>query len=178
MAITLTVEDGTGLANANSYVSQADADTYFANRANTVWAAADNDAKAAALIQATQYLDTRYAFKGERLTTTQALAWPRQQSPIRVPVGIWTDVYAGTDSQFQWPVKRVKDATCEAALRALAGPLYADQAATVKDSVKVGPITVQKSRERNGGQVRIAIIDDLLRPLLGADRHSIPLVRA
>ena len=70
MTITLVVEDGTGLADANSYIASADADTYWANRANAAWAALDDDAKAAALIQATQYLDARYSFKGCQLADT------------------------------------------------------------------------------------------------------------
>lgn len=36
-AIILIVEDGTGLATANSYVSIEDADTYFSNRGETLW---------------------------------------------------------------------------------------------------------------------------------------------
>lgn len=41
MSITLVVEDGTGRADANSYVTQAEADAYFAARLNTTWATAD-----------------------------------------------------------------------------------------------------------------------------------------
>jgi len=65
MSITLVCEDGTGLANANTYVAQADADSYFADRANAAWAALSSDQKASALIQATQYLDARYTFIGQ-----------------------------------------------------------------------------------------------------------------
>jgi hypothetical protein len=36
--MALIVEDGTGLANAESYVSVADATTYHANIGNTAWA--------------------------------------------------------------------------------------------------------------------------------------------
>ena len=42
--MTLIVEDGTGLANAESYVSVADATTYHANIGNTAWAAITSDA--------------------------------------------------------------------------------------------------------------------------------------
>jgi len=66
MSIVLTPEDGTGTnPAANTYVSQATADAYFSDRANAAWAALTADQKAAALIQATQYLDARYTFIGQ-----------------------------------------------------------------------------------------------------------------
>jgi hypothetical protein len=79
--MALVVEDGTGLANANSYASVNDADAYFADRGNQTWAAASDDDKSSALIGATDYIDTRYAgqFIGsvEFPETPQALAFPR-----------------------------------------------------------------------------------------------------
>ena len=179
MAITLTVEDGSGLADANTYVSQADADAYFANRANASWAAATDDAKAAALIQATQYLDARYTFKGVRLTETQALEWPRQEPPFVASVGVWRDVFEVPSDFLAWPVQRVKDACCEAALRALTGPLYKDQDSAIVLSEKVGEIAVSYAEAaRNGGQVRIAIVDDLLRRYVTGSGANVALVRA
>ncbi len=71
------VEDGTGLVTATSYLSEADADLYHADRENVAWAAAVTSAKEAALILATDFLDTRYRFLGIRKTDVQALAWPR-----------------------------------------------------------------------------------------------------
>lgn len=179
MAITLIPEDGSGIADANTYAAQADADAYFANRANATWAAASADAKAAALIQATQYLDARYTFKGVRLTDTQALEWPRQQPPITVGVGMWTEVIARDSNFLAWPVQRVKDACCEAALRALAGPLYQDQDSAIVLSEKVGEIAVSYAESaRNGGQIRISIVDDLLRRYVIGSGANVALVRA
>ena len=43
--MALTVEDGTGLVNADAYISVADADTYFLASANATWAAATSPAK-------------------------------------------------------------------------------------------------------------------------------------
>ena len=38
MAVTLIVEDGTGVTGANTYISLADAETYFDTRLDTgVW---------------------------------------------------------------------------------------------------------------------------------------------
>lgn len=185
MAITLTVEEGTGtVAGANTYVSQADADAYFSDRANASWAAATNDAKAAALIQATQYLDARYTFKGQPLLDSQPLAWPRQPVQIAPPViiGYQTPVYAGTTTDtalFAWPVKRLIQACCEAAFRALAGSLYTDETPAIVTSERVDVIAVTyAARSRNGGQVRFAIVDDLLKPLIVGGRYTVSVMRA
>lgn len=77
----ITVEDGTGVATANSYVTLAEADTYFlTTTANLGWAGTD-DFKEHNLINACFALDATY---GQRYLsylndeTTQALLWPRE----------------------------------------------------------------------------------------------------
>lgn len=159
--MALVVEDGTGLANAESYVSVADADAYHVDFGNTAWASSTEPAKEAALRRATQYLDSRYRYRGEPLTDTQALAWPRTIN----------------DAISDWPVKRLADACCELAVRALAGGLYTDQTATAVTSKTVGPISVSYAEtERNGGQIRFALIDDLLAAFVfGGGRASVRL---
>lgn len=79
MAITITVEDGTGLAGANSYLSTADADTYHANRGRSSWASLEADAKAAALVKAAEFIDAAYNWIGSKKAKTQGLKWPRIQ---------------------------------------------------------------------------------------------------
>lgn len=78
----LIVEDGTGRTNADAYVSVAEADAYFATR-NTAWAGYTNDAREAAIRFATSWLDDTYLslWKGFRVLESQALAWPRDNSP-------------------------------------------------------------------------------------------------
>lgn len=77
--MALVVEDGTGLTNANSYISVADADTYHSDRAHTDWGAASAGDKESALINATQYIDGKYRtrWRGWRGHENQRLAWPR-----------------------------------------------------------------------------------------------------
>lgn len=76
--MAFVAEDGTGLSNANSYVSVAVADTYAADRGQTAWAALATGAKQTALIQATDYINKNFRFKGYRVkASTQALMWPR-----------------------------------------------------------------------------------------------------
>lgn len=78
--MAFVVEDGTGLANANSGASVAEADEYFTDRGITDWTGT-NDVKQAALIRATDYIEMRWAgrwrYTMEFPDTPQALAFPR-----------------------------------------------------------------------------------------------------
>lgn len=74
----LTVEDGTGLATADSYLSVADADVWHAGRNTSAWLAASFAAKEAALREATSYQDGTYVWRGLISVSTQALGWPRE----------------------------------------------------------------------------------------------------
>jgi hypothetical protein len=80
----LVMEDGTGLANANSYASLAEFDAY--NNA-TLYSDTVNNAtranKERALIMATRVIDTMVEFEGSRASDTQALAFPRVYVPNR-----------------------------------------------------------------------------------------------
>lgn len=77
--MAFVVETGAGLANANSYASVADADAYVADRGIAGWAALSSTVKQQSLIRGTDYLEQTYrdAWKGYRVTSTQALSWPR-----------------------------------------------------------------------------------------------------
>ncbi len=78
MALTLSKEDGTGMAGANSYASVADGDAYFEGHLYaSAWTAATSDTKAAALVMATRLVDSQFQFNGYRAHETQALQWPR-----------------------------------------------------------------------------------------------------
>lgn len=81
--MAIEVEDGTGKANADAYVSVADADAYFLKRNVTAWSAMDDAAKEAALIRSADFITEQYEtrFVGVRLVPTQALSWPRDLVP-------------------------------------------------------------------------------------------------
>lgn len=75
--MALTVEDGTGLAAADAYISEAFADTYHGDRCNDGWKGTSSK-KEAAIRVATEYLDSHYDWEGDPvLPDTQALDWPR-----------------------------------------------------------------------------------------------------
>src|ERR1700756_1371902 len=77
--MSLIVEDGTGLANAESYISVADATTFHNNRNNTAWAALTTAVQEACLRKATDYMIAKYRMRwlGRRVLITQAVDWPR-----------------------------------------------------------------------------------------------------
>jgi len=78
--MALVVEDGTGLAAAEAYISEADADAYFAIRAiPAAWTAASSAEKEAALRMATEFMDSTWGvrWKGSASSFEQALDWPR-----------------------------------------------------------------------------------------------------
>lgn len=74
-----TIVTTVGAANANSYVSVADADTYMASRLHAEAWVDDAGAteKEAALIWAARLIDTTVRFNGTKVTSTQSMAWPR-----------------------------------------------------------------------------------------------------
>lgn len=79
--MTLVVEDGTVVAGANTYVTTAQADTFFENRGFTLWTdTASDESKEAALIKGAQYMQQkmRLLWKGSRVDAFQRLDWPRR----------------------------------------------------------------------------------------------------
>lgn len=109
--MALVVEDGTGLSNAESYLSVTDANTYFTNLGTTAWTGTDA-VKEAVLRKATQYLDATYSWAGTIASTTQALNWPRE--------GV--EDSQGRDLDNTVP-RAIENATAELALAALSGDL-------------------------------------------------------
>jgi len=78
--MTIRVEDGTIVANANSYVTAAEFVSYESDRGNTTNAEADTDQIEFALIKGADFLGQKYRhrWKGSRVNSQQALDWPRR----------------------------------------------------------------------------------------------------
>lgn len=82
MSLTLTKENGSGLADANSYASVADGDSFHDGHLYaTAWTGATTDQKSTALVMASRLIDAEYQFNGVRATDAQAMAWPRYRCP-------------------------------------------------------------------------------------------------
>jgi len=74
--MALTVEDGSGVTGANSYISVTDARAYAAARGLTL-PAADGDVEVL-LTKGLDYIEAlRGDFQGVKVLSTQALQWPR-----------------------------------------------------------------------------------------------------
>lgn len=71
--MTLIVEDGSVVTNANSYVTTTELTNFATARSVTLTAGAET-----LLVQAMDYLES-LAFKGIKLRYDQALQWPRSQ---------------------------------------------------------------------------------------------------
>ena len=152
--MAFVAEDGTGLATANALVTVAFADEYFTDRGIGVWTGS-NTVKQAALIRATDYVETRFGslFYGDKKSTTQALSHPR-----------------GNTSTGEFPVA-VKQAVCEYAVRSLSATLLPDPEIHAsgqgfeRTRSKVGPIEEETRFQYQGpGTQRI-----ILRPYPAAD---------
>jgi hypothetical protein len=81
MALIVVKETGPGSANANSYASVADADAYHeAHLYASAWTSASQATKEAALVMATRLIDGCYQFNGRKVSSAQALQWPRAKA--------------------------------------------------------------------------------------------------
>lgn len=110
--ISLIVEDGTCVDNANSYISLEDAEAYQKSRNRADWAALTDNEKIANLIKATQYIDVTYTWLGrKKYITEQSLCFPR--------VMIQIDGYDVVGIP-----KCLKDAVCEAAYYGFQADLF------------------------------------------------------
>ncbi len=77
MAITITVETGAQVVNANSYISVANVRIYAANRGIAL--PVINDEVAVMIIKANDYLEAQAErYQGEIVSSDQALQWPRK----------------------------------------------------------------------------------------------------
>lgn len=157
----LVVEDGTGKDDSNTYASLEYADNYFAVRNNAEWAALNIGQRKASLISGAAYIDLKN-FTGQKNTLEQAMQWPR--------TGAKVDGFSIESSSIP---KQLKDANCEAALRASSEPLIADiEPGNITDET-VDVITVTYSDYSNNGQKSYPYIDALLRKfvLSGGNYH-------
>lgn len=76
--MAFVVEDGTGVSNANAYISVAFYRAYFADRGRDVSAQTDQQVQGF-IVRATDFVESRFGqrYQGTRKTLTQALGMPR-----------------------------------------------------------------------------------------------------
>ena len=117
--ISIIVEDGTCVLNANSYISLEDAKEYQLSCNRTDWLELSDKEQKASLVKATTYIDNLFTWKGRRKFRNQELAFPR----VMIKDLDGYDVVGIP--------KRLKKAVCEAAYYG-----YAEDLFTVYDSEK------------------------------------------
>lgn len=164
--MSLTVESGAGLDNAESYASVAAADTRLAALGLTTWGTLSTTEKEQALRRSTAWMLQTYRsrWKGTRLTSTQALDWPR----INVIVDGWSIASTIVPPD-------VANTCIDMAFKAAAGDLTPDLAQAVK-SKKVGTVEIVY-QDNSSAAASYRAADRALSAYLGAG-GGIRLVRA
>lgn len=173
----LIVEDGSGIANADSYCSLAEASAYHADRGNTLWATGMSDTeREQALRRGTEYMVQVYRdlWAGSRKTIAQSLDWPRYEVPIKdspTGYGAFPSYYADDEVPLA-----VRQACAVMAFKAASGDLAPDVGTPVKRE-KVGPIEVEY---QDGARqtVRYQVLDNMLAPFLRGGQSYVRVVRA
>lgn len=160
--MALIVENGTGLVDAESYISVADADTYHSNRGNTAWAALTTTAKEQLLRKATDYMEQAYRLRwlGYRHTELQALSFPRDQ----VPRNDFTYLNQFSFYPNDEVPNEIKNACAEFAYRANSVDLAPDIARIAKRE-KVGVLEVEYDPNSPAYTIFRAV-DNLVAPFL------------
>jgi hypothetical protein len=172
--MAFVVEDGTGVANANSYATVEYFRAYFEERGNEVAAAIGDDLDIQKLlIRATDYIELVFGryYIGDMYALSQSLSWPR--------------MYASPYTNNVIPINLQK-ATVEYALRANDGPLLPDPSvdangfASVVTKKVIGPIE-KEFAVMGGGRGRLVrsypVPDALMATLLRAGTAGKRVIR-
>ena len=154
--MALVVESGVGLENADSYISVEYADAYFNKRnSKTEWDLVTEKEKA--IIDAMDYIDTAFNYKGYKVNPNQSLEFPRV-----------------INNTVEFPT-RLKNAVCELALKASSNTLLADTERATKRE-KVGDIEIEYS-EYSKDETSYNFVYNLVMPWLLGSGISGSLVR-
>lgn len=146
-----------GAVNADSYVSLAEAETFFSSSVNTVAWLVTDELKEAALIEATRLLDSQFNWFGTIASDSQALRWPRN---------LVVDADGRAILATAIP-KAIKDATCNLAYFLLdSGGLTQTQSDVL--GIKVGPIDIKFA----DGATTIGLPRFIARSLIGYGQFS------
>jgi hypothetical protein len=164
----LIVEDGTGVANAQSYVQATDVRAFAAARgipvpSDTTEGTAEIEAK---LISAMDYLETNICYQGIKTDSDQELSWPRKNVVIE-----------GSSYPDNRIPKNLRLAQIRLAIEALNGaellPTLSGRAEDYVVKEKVGPIETEFADPSGfSGLATFTAVDALLKPLLGNECSS------
>jgi hypothetical protein len=148
--------------NTNSYVTVAEADTYFETRIDSAnWTDATDEIKEQALVTATQLVDDN-AWIGSAVSSSQALAWPRTSA-------IYYDDRLGqqiTIAEDEVP-SRVTVAVYEQALHLINNEDLLSGTTQTFESISVGSISLSDSNgDVTKTSIRPSVVMKPIRPLI------------
>lgn len=174
--MAITIDSTVSGLSANSYVTLAEANAYFALRPrSTVWEDADSEDKQKALLQAARILDTRVAWKGTIVNYEQLMAWPRHN------VRDYT-ANDGSMLRFDRIPRWLKEAQYEQAFDILNRDTIAESESDGIASLSVGPISISYE---SGGAMEFTLprpVRDLIQHYGdfqdGASSGTVPVVRS
>ena len=175
--MALIVEDGTGVADANSYLDQTTFEDYAESRGYDISAYSDDEQIEAALIRATDWIDATYRSRwpGVRSNgTDQGLMWPRKAGSISYGE-FYASSYLTTVTDAEGlpiavdaiPVALVR-ATAEAAYRELVSPnsLAPDlkRGGAIR-SLRAGSVAIEYASTAPAGTT-FSVIDNMLSSII------------
>lgn len=156
--ISLIVEDGSCVSNANCYVSLDFADEYMRSTGHSEWAGLSDNAKKSYLINATNYIDRTYGkvgWKGiKKYHRNQSLCFPR------------VELYDKDGFEVTGIPIELKKAVCEAGFISINTSLFSvkDASGTIKSQkVDVLEIEYYSEKDSSGEYIsRFTVLDYLL----------------
>lgn len=171
--MTITIETGAGLADAESYASVAAADVRCASLGLTAWTALAEADKEIALRKAALFMSTyRTRWAGCRVYQRQALDWPRYN--------VFVDGFTVPSTAV--PVD-VVNACIDLAVRAGRGEELLPDLDTGSNAIKkdkTGPLETEYFQNTTDARDRFVAVDALLAPYFGSagSGNSIKVTRA
>lgn len=143
------------IKGTNSYVTVAEADSYFLDRIDAgAWTSADNTKKAQALVTATSYLD-EMNWLGIAVSDSQTLSFPRE--------GEYFDPRMGTEVVLDSTVPtRIIQATYELAFHLIVNENILTDSGSV-ESISLGTISLSNIKEP---QKIPPFVKKIIKPLL------------
>lgn len=155
--MTLIIEDGTEVTNANSYVTLAEARAYALARGVTL--SATDSVVEILVIKAMDYLESfDNDFKGMRADSEQTLSWPR--------------IYAYRNDGSEYPAipKELKNAQCQLILDSNSfdidpNRLLTDKGQRIKERVE-GAIDVEYAEQEQITRPMLRKFNNFIQPLL------------
>jgi len=174
--MALIIEDGTIVADANSWITLAEWTTYLALYGRVPTGTVDE--QNVMLIKAQRAISTRYLFDGSRVAQAQTTILPRFWSKaikgFTIGSGDIPQDFKDAQSELAWSIHEGADPFASATTGAL-GPVTGDMA-------KAGPVATEKTYGSGGAPFdprsmsNYTATNDLLRPYLAAGSSKYQVV--